>query len=301
MQDLAFAAGLPRESMPLIDLHSHSHHSDGSLSPSALVARARERGVSMLALTDHDSVQGVPEAQAAAAGTELAVVPGLELSTLWRKQNVHVVGLNVDIRNPALTVALAVQAGARGRRALQIAERLDARLRIETADEGSYAGALALAGHPDTISRSHFARWLLDTKRITSLQQAFDRYLGQGKAADVPIPWMDMPTAISLIREAGGHAVLAHPGRYAMSRTRLRELIAEFKVSGGEALEVATATEKPDIVRYLGELCRQHGLAASQGSDYHGGHMPWIDLGRFPPLPEGCQPVWRLWEDRAGA
>jgi predicted metal-dependent phosphoesterase TrpH len=153
------------------------------------------------------------------------------------------------------------------------------------------------------MSRTHFAQWLLAGGHVGSMQGAFDKYLGNGKPADVPMPWVDLPEAVSLIRESGGTAVLAHPGRYPLTRTKLRSLIGVFAEAGGEAMEVATATEKPDMVRYLGQLAVQSGLEASQGSDFHGPHMPWIHLGRFPVLPPGCQPVWRRWisaEDEPG-
>lgn len=285
--------------MGTIDLHCHSYFSDGSMSPADLVARAAEKGVLSLALTDHDSVRGLDEAFIAAQAHGVELIPGVEISTLWQtKQNIHIVGLQVDREHPALVAALAKQAGARALRAQQIAQKLDAKLKIPAEAEGSYSAVLALAGNADSISRTHFAQWLLEQKYTTNMQQAFDRYLGQGKPADVPIPWMGIAEAINIIKAAGGYAVLAHPGRYSMSRTKLRLLIAEFKALGGDALEVATATEKPDIVRYLGQLAQQNELYASQGSDFHGAHMPWIELGRFPKLPEGCKPVWELWESQ---
>jgi len=259
--------------MPVIDLHSHSRYSDGALSPAALVARAHERGVTVLALTDHDSVRGVPEAMAAAQVLGMEMIPA------------------VEIEEPGLQDALGLQAGARGLRARHIAERFD-----KLGLAGSYEAVLALAGDPDSIGRAHFAQWLLGIGRVNTMQQAFDRYLGQGKPADVALPWMPLEAAVAVIRAAGGHAVLAHPGRYDMTRTKLRELITAFKAVGGVALEVATATEKPDIVRYLGQLTTQFDLYASQGSDFHGAHMPWIELGRFPPLPPECRPVWQLWQ-----
>lgn len=282
--------------MPAIDLHSHSFYSDGTLSPAELVARAHAKGVQVLALTDHDSVHGVAEASTAAQELGLTIVPAVELSAVWRHWTIHVVGLGLDIAQPALTEALALQAGARGRRARQIAERLEA-LRMP----GSYEAVLAMAKDADSISRAHFAQWLVETGRVTGMQQAFDRYLGQGKKADVPMPWMSLEEAVALINGAGGHAVLAHPGRYSITRTKLRELIQAFKQAGGEAMEVATATEKPDIIRYLGQLSQQFGLHASQGSDYHGSQMPWIELGRFAELPAGCRPVWELWQGCSSA
>lgn len=277
--------------MPVVDLHTHSHCSDGALAPAELVRQAALAGVRVLALTDHDSTAGVAEAAAAAAGQGMRLLPGLELSTMWRGQSVHVVGLGVDVRHEGLVTGLDRQANARGERAGRIAERLE---KLNVA--GAYEGALALAGHePNRISRTHFAQWLLAQGRVGSMQGAFDKYLGNGRPADVPMPWVELPEAVSLIREAGGTAVLAHPGRYPLTRTKLRSLIGAFAEAGGEAMEVATATEKPDMIRYLGQLAVQAGLEASQGSDFHGPHMPWVHLGRFPSLPAECRPVWRRW------
>lgn len=283
--------------MPVVDLHTHSLCSDGALSPADLVARAHAAGVQVLALTDHDSVTGVPEAAQAASELGMQLLPGLELSTLWKGFSIHIVGLGVDIHHPGLMSGLARQADARGERARAIADRLEKARR-----PGAYEAALVLAGNvPNRISRTHFAQWLVQTGAVTSMQGAFDKYLGNGKPADVPMPWVDLPTAVSLIRESGGTAVLAHPGRYPLTRTKLRTLIGLFVDAGGEAMEVATATEKPDMIRYLGQLSIQFGLEASQGSDFHGPHIPWIQLGRFPALPVECRPVWRRWvtEDMA--
>lgn len=278
--------------MPAVDLHTHSFCSDGALSPTDLVLRASASGVKVLALTDHDSVAGVIEASAVAAGQGMRLLPGLELSTLWNGGSVHIVGLGVDIAHPALVDGLALQAAARGERAKAIAARLEEKSRLP----GAYEAVLALAGNePDRISRTHFAQWLVAEGKVGSMQAAFDKYLGSGKPADVPMPWLALPEAIALIRNAGGTAVLAHPGRYPLSRTKMRALIMAFAAEGGEAMEVATATEKPDMVRYLGQLSVQYGLEASQGSDFHGPHIPWIQLGRFPVLPAECRPVWRRW------
>jgi predicted metal-dependent phosphoesterase TrpH len=277
--------------MPEIDLHMHSLCSDGALSPRELVAQAALAGVQVLALTDHDSVAGVEEAGLAAVELGLRLLPGLELSARWKGFSIHVVGLGVDIRHPVLVEGLARQSGARGERARQIAERLE-KHRIT----GAYAGALELAGgEPDRLSRTHFAQWLLAQGRVGSMQGAFDKYLGNGKLADVPMPWLELADAVALIRAAGGTAVLAHPGRYSLTRTKLRTLITAFAEAGGEAMEVATATETPEMIRYLAQLSVQSGLEASQGSDFHGPHMPWVKLGRFPVLPPECRPVWWRW------
>lgn len=278
--------------MPAVDLHTHSFCSDGALSPTDLVLRAAAAGVKVLALTDHDSVAGVAEASSVAASQGMQLLPGLELSTIWNGTSVHVVGLGVDIAHQTLVDGLILQARARGERARAIALKLEEKSRLP----GAYEAALALAGNePDRISRTHFAQWLVAEGKVTSMQGAFDKYLGSGKPADVPMPWVGLSEAVAMIRRAGGTAVLAHPGRYPLSRTKMRALILAFAAEGGEAMEVATATEKPDMVRYLGQLSVQYGLEASQGSDFHGPHIPWVQLGRFPVLPAECRPVWRRW------
>lgn len=276
--------------MPVIDLHTHSTCSDGSLRPAELVALAVRNGVDVLALTDHDSVAGLAEATAAADAAEIRLVPGIELSAIWKQYNIHVVGLNIRPDHAGLVAGLARQAEARGLRARQIGERL-----AERGMPGAYEGALALASSPEAISRTHFSQWLFAQGHVGSIQQAFDRWLGPGKPGAVPMPWASLAEVVGWIREAGGQAVLAHPGRYSMSRTRLRELLVAFVDAGGEAMEVATATEKPDMIQYLARLSVQLGLTASQGSDYHGQPAPWIALGRFPALPTICTPVWSSW------
>lgn len=276
--------------MPAIDLHSHSRYSDGSLSPTELVALAAKAGVKALALTDHDSVSGVPEAQVAADQHGITLIPGVEISAAWGVHNVHIVGLQVDIHHPVLVAGLAQQAGARERRAIEIGQRLEA-----LGLTGAYAGALALAREPASISRTHYGQWLFASGHVSTVQQGFDRYLGPRKPASVPMPWASLEDTVSWILQAGGVPVLAHPGRYPLSRTKMREMMSAFQAAGGVAIEVATATEKPDMVKYLGQLAQQRGLAASQGSDYHGKPAPWIALGRFPSLPKDCEPVWQRW------
>lgn len=277
--------------MSRIDLHCHSHFSDGSLSPTDLVAMAARNNVSVLALTDHDSVDGIPEAQQAAKTHGINLITGVEISAAWHPYNIHVVGLNVDIHHPTLVAGLAMQASARARRAQAIADKLE-----KLGMPGAYEGALALAKTPESISRTHFGQWLFEQKHVTTVQQGFDRFLSAGKPAGVPMPWASLDETVAWINAAGGVAVLAHPGRYKMTRSKMRLLIQAFKQAGGRAIEVATATEQPDMVRYLGQLAQQYQLAASQGSDYHGKPTPWITLGSYPKLPEQCQPVWQLWQ-----
>lgn len=279
--------------MPAIDLHSHSHYSDGSLSPSALCRLAAERGVTALALTDHDSVRGLAEAAVAAAEVGLRLVPGVEISAMAGPTLVHVLGLDINASDPVLNERLRLQAGARGRRARLIAEKLAS---LGLGD--SWDAVLAAAdGDADRVGRTHFARWLVESGHARSLQQAFNRYLANGKPAAVPIPWAGMEEAIRWVREAGGVAVLAHPSRYGLSQTRLRALLQTFRELGGQGMEVSSGTDKPHVVQQLGALACRFDLHASQGSDYHGGHMPWLRLGQFPPLPATCRPVWELFAE----
>lgn len=276
--------------MPAIDLHSHSQFSDGSLSPTDLVLLAAKAGVRAIALTDHDSTDGISEAQVAADRAGITLIPGVEISAIWGVHTIHVVGLQVAVDNAQLREGLARQAGARAERGRQIGARLEA-----LGLAGAYAGTLALASSADAVSRTHFAQWLYGNGHVTSIQQSFDRYLGPRKPASVPMPWATLADTIGWIHAAGGVAVLAHPGRYDLTRTKMRSLITDFKAAGGDAMEVATATEKPDMVRYLGVLSQQFELLASQGSDYHGKPAPWIAMGRFPTLPKDCTPVWTAW------
>ncbi|HEX5277860.1 MAG TPA: PHP domain-containing protein [Fluviicoccus sp.] len=276
--------------MPTIDLHSHSLYSDGSLSPSDLFSLAAERGIEALALTDHDSIAGLPEARAAALANGLRLVPGVEISALWGKTLVHVLGLAIDDASPELCRHLREQAGARGRRARLIADRLQ-----ELGQGDSWPVVLeAASGDADRVGRTHFARYLLATGRVRNLQQAFNKFLAEGKPAAVPIPWVGLTEAVAWIRSAGGVPVLAHPSRYGLSQTRLRLLLQEFREAGGLGMEVSSGSEKPNVVQQLAALAQRFGLHASQGSDYHGAHMPWLKLGVFPDLPKGCRPVWEL-------
>ena len=276
--------------MPAIDLHSHSLYSDGSLAPGDLCRLAADRGVEILALTDHDSIRGLPEAAAAAAACGLRLINGVEISAMWGNTLVHVLGLNVDICNTALQENLNTQAGARGKRARLIADRLTALGKGE-----SWEFVLAAAeGDADRVGRTHFARYLMDAGHVRNLQQAFTRFLGDGKPAAVPIPWVSLQTAIAWILESGGVPVLAHPSRYGISQTKLRALLQDFRDAGGVGMEVSSGAEKPNVVQQLAALAVRFDLRASQGSDYHGAHMPWLKLGVFPDLPKTCRPVWEL-------
>lgn len=271
----------------IADLHAHSNRSDGTLSPAAVVARARERGVTMLALTDHDSTDGLAEAAQAARGQGIELVNGVELSCRWQGTDVHVVGLAIDpVR---LAGGLAAQQAARAARAQRIAERL------QRAGAGEHlAAACALAGS-DHPGRPHFARALVAAGVVRDEEHAFNRYLRQGQAAYVPTDWVGVSGAVAWIRAAGGVAVIAHPARYRLTRTRLRRLVAEFAAAGGQALEVKLPGQQPSQVEAMVRLADEFGLAGSVASDFHGPGSPWADLGAAGSLPPGARPVWELW------
>lgn len=268
------------------DLHSHSRASDGTLTPTELVRRAHAQGVGALALTDHDVTDGLDEAGREAGALGLALVPGVEVSVTWGHQTVHIVGLNIDPEEPALAAGLRRLQEFRQWRCEEIARRLDKR-----GIGGALEGARALASGR-VVSRTHFARFLVDTGRAPSVRDVFKRYLVQGKPGHVPGQWAALEEAVGWIRAAGGQAVLAHPARYRLTATRRRQLAGEFRECGGEGIEVVSGSHSRDDVANMAELARRIGLYASRGSDYHGPEQPYIELGRLAPLPEGCEAIW---------
>lgn len=272
------------------DLHCHSTASDGELSPAALVEYAVKNGVEVLALTDHDVTDGLAEAAAAARRRGLDFVTGVEISVSWDKHLLHIVGLDFDVNDAALQQGLAELRQQRGARATEMAGRLD-RLGFD----GSLDGARRYA-NGRILSRTHFARHLHASGHVKTMQEAFDRYLGAGKPAYVKTEWTSLGKAVEWITAAGGQAVIAHPGRYKLSATKLRRLIEEFKAVGGRALEVISGNQDRNTTRNLADYARRYELYASLGSDYHGPSQAWCHMGRLPPLPEGCEPIWRLWQ-----
>ncbi|MBQ4768203.1 PHP domain-containing protein [Pectobacterium versatile] len=277
----------PISSFPLYDLHSHTTASDGLLTPTALVSRAVDMRVSVLAITDHDTTAGLDEAQNAIAqqGLPLRLIPGVEISTLWENHEIHIVGLGMDIAHPALTGLLQQQAECRQNRAEQIAARLE-KNRIPDALAG--AQRLATGGQ---ITRAHFARYLIELGIAANMNQVFKKYLAKGKIGYVPPQWCTIPQAIEAIHQSGGMSVLAHPGRYDLTAKWLKRLLATFAESGGIAMEVAQCQQAPDERTQLGRYARDFNLMASQGSDFH---LPcaWIELGRKLWLPADVEPVW---------
>ncbi len=274
------------------DLHSHSLASDGTLSPSELVAHARRCGVAVMALTDHDETGGIDEAQLAAREQGLQLVPGVEVSVTWQGQTLHVVGLGIDHHNEALLQGLKGLREYREWRAREIGRRLEKR-RIP----GAYEGALSYA-RGRIISRTHFAHFLADNGYAASVRDVFRHYLKRNKPGHVPGRWAEMEQALGWITGAGGQAVLAHPARYDLSATKRRRMLGEFVECGGEGIEVVSGSHSRDDVFQTAKYARDFGLLASVGSDYHGPENPWVEMGRLQPLPDGCRPIWETWEEQ---
>jgi len=275
---------------PQYDLHCHSTASDGVLTPDALVRRAAERGVDVLALTDHDEVSGLAEAAATASALGLRFVPGTELSVSWRDVTLHIVGLRIDPASAPLRDGMRKIRAGRRERGMLMGESL-----AGCGIPGAYEGALAFAANEDMLSRTHFARFLVESGQCRDVREVFKRYLTPGKPGYVEHVWASLRDAIGLIHAAGGQAVLAHPGRYKVSRGALRELLTEFKNEGGDAIEVLTSSHTEAQSReFVGHALR-FGFLASCGSDFHGPGESWLDFGELPPLPEALTPVWRDW------
>jgi len=272
------------------DLHCHSNVSDGVLSPASLAARAKARGVDVWALTDHDEIGGIAEARAAAAALDLPFVPGVEISVTWAGQTVHIVGLHIDERNPSLLAGLASTRSGRELRAREIAAQLAA-----AGIPDAYEGALAYAGNPDLISRTHFARCIIDRGICRDVPSVFRNYLIEGKPGYVPHRWATLPQSVEWIRAAGGIPVIAHPGRYNFDAMAYDALFTEFRDLGGVAIEVVTGSHTPDQYGEYARVAQRYGFLASRGSDFHGPGESRIDLGQLPPLPASVKPVWHDW------
>ena len=276
--------------MPRYDLHAHSTYSDGLLAPAALVARAAARGVDVLALTDHDDTGGLAEAAAAADACGLTLVAGAELSVSWEVHTIHVVALAIDPANRVLDDGLAAIRSGRDARAQRIAESL-ARAGIP----GAYEGARRYVTSERLISRSHFARFLVEAGHAREVKDVFRKYLTVGKPGYVAHAWASLPDAVAWIHAAGGLAVLAHPGRYKVTATGMRRMLSDFRAAGGDAIEVLSPSHTAAQCAEYATHARTFGFLASAGTDYHGPGESWLDLGDLPELPAGVVPVWSRW------
>ncbi len=275
------------------DLHCHSVISDGTLTPEALAERARANGVELWALTDHDEIGGQHRAMAAARAQGLKYLTGTEISITFASQTVHIVGLGFDPDNEQLKQGLAQTRGGRGQRAQEMSDGLAA-----VGIKGAYKGALKFVGNPELISRTHFARFLVESGVCKETNEVFRKYLTEGKPGFVPHRWASLGDAVTWITQAGGVAVIAHPARNKFSANEEYALFSEFKTHGGQGVEVVTGSHTPaEYVKYAATAV-EFGLAASRGSDFHSPDESHTDLGTLPYLPGALTPVWSLLADR---
>ena len=272
------------------DLHSHSTRSDGLLAPAELVERAAIRGVTALALTDHDDTSGLEEAGAAAAEQGVELIKGVEISVTWEGHTIHVVGLYIDPSGAELAEGLRALRSGRSRRASVMAAELE-----KLGMRGALEGARRHARNPELVGRAHFARFLVQHGYARDVQSVFRNYLAPGKPGYVPHQWTTLELAVRWIGASGGMAVLAHPGRYPLGTPQQEALLGEFRDAGGAGLEVVSGSHTPEQFRVYARYAGRFGLLASSGSDFHGPREGRYDLGALPALPAGCTPIWRDW------
>ncbi len=274
----------------IYDLHSHTTYSDGTLSPTQLVMRASEMGVNVLALTDHDETNGLAEAQTKANELSLTLIHGVEISSSWgNNQTIHIVGLNIDYHNEALQKGLENIRQERTRRAKKIADKM------EKAGLPNVWQEIVEIYQFEALTRTHFARYLLDKNQVKDIQQAFKKWLGHNGKAYVSGHWAPMHEAIKWIVDAGGQAVIAHPVRYGMTNRKLEKLVVDFKAAGGVGIEVIGNRYSADERAAMSSLARRFDLLASVGSDFHAPGNPYVELGRNLGLPEHVKPIWNDW------
>ena len=274
-----------------IDLHCHSTVSDGLLSPQDLVAHAAKNGVKVLALTDHDDVGGLATARQAAIEHGIHFVNGVEISATWKKRTLHIVGLKFDADNLALKTALDLVRIGRDERAQQMSIGL-----AKAGIDGAYEGAKAIAKQ-SILTRSHFAQFLAQNGHAKDVKSVFKKFLVKGKPGFVDSQWMDLESAVRLIVDAGGQAVIAHPGRYDLGMVNMHLLMHEFRMLGGAAIEVVTGSHQPPQYQQFATIAHRFSLKASLGSDYHGAGLSYMGMGQVPELPAGCVPVWDDWPE----
>ncbi|MDN3679910.1 PHP domain-containing protein [Vibrio tapetis subsp. quintayensis] len=273
-----------------IDLHSHTTASDGRFTPTHLIDRALDFDLEVLAITDHDTTDGLAEAHAYIKENELPIqlIDGIEISTLWQNKDIHIVGLNIDVNCPALLELIEQQKQRRTERSELMAQRLE-----KVTREGVLEEVRAIAGDA-SVTRAHFAKWLVDNGYAKNMQQVFKKYLTRNNPGYVPPFWCSMSEAVDAIHQAGGLAVLAHPGRYGLTAKWVKRLLTSFSEAGGDGMEVAQPQQAQQERRTLADYAIQYKLLASQGSDFHY-RSPWMELGRNLWLPSGVEPVWKDW------
>ncbi|WP_343074974.1 PHP domain-containing protein [sulfur-oxidizing endosymbiont of Gigantopelta aegis] len=271
-----------------IDLHTHSTASDGRLAPADLVARAAEFGVEVLALTDHDGTDGLDEARQSADELGIRFINGIELSVTWDKRTVHIVGLNIDPEYVPLKAGIQGLQDFRETRAVEMAEKLE-----KSGIKGAYEGAKRQSGG-NMLGRMHFANFLVEAGYSKNVRSVFKHYLVNNKPGHVTGDWASLEDVVSWITGSGGVAVIAHPARYKLTRTKLRKLLKDFVTAGGQAIEVVSGSHDVNEMKTMACHADDFDLYASSGSDFHDPAFPWIKLGRLPELPAKCKPVWDL-------
>jgi predicted metal-dependent phosphoesterase TrpH len=270
------------------DLHCHSTASDGSLTPTELVQRAKNNGVTNLSLTDHDTTAGIIEAQTTADKIGIKLIPGVELSANWENKTLHIIGLNIKPDAPKLSQGIENLQATRTERAEKISMKL-AKKNID----GALEAVKTLAGK-GMITRLHFANFLVANHHVPTQQKAFDKFLGKGKPAFVTTQWPELEKTVSWILESGGIPIIAHPLRYKLSANWMKRLLLAFKDMGGEAIEVVTGRSNAEEIYVSGKYAKKFGLAGSIGSDFHSPDNVWVELGRLAELPSDINPVWNL-------
>lgn len=274
-----------------IDLHCHSNISDGVLTPAQLVERAAMRGVEILALTDHDDIAGLAEAQQMAETKSITFINGVEISVSWRSRTLHIIGLDIDPTYAPLVEGLEGIRTGRAQRAKNIAVELQ-----KIGIQGSLEGAYAHVGKRGLIGRTHFARFLVEQGYAKDVKSVFKKYLVKGKPGYTAHEWATLSDAVNWIRNSGGQAVIAHPARYDLGKNVLNDLLDDFCALGGSGLEVVTSSHTPEQMKHFAQHAKNRNLLASCGSDFHGPGESYFDLGRLPEFPHGCTPVWHHWK-----
>lgn len=279
------------------DLHSHSTVSDGTLTPTELILRAHDKAVELFALTDHDATEGLHEAANAASKVGMKFVPGIELSVTWSYQTIHIVGLGINPDDPTLNQGLKVLREFREARGVKIAQKLE-----KAGFENVLEGARKYS-NGEILSRTHFAQYIVEQGKAKDIRQVFKRYLVNGKPGYVSGQWASLEEALSWIHGAGGLAVIAHPARYKISATRLRQLIIEFKELGGVGFEAISGSHSPDEEQRMTQLANQFELYISKGSDFHSPENIYRELGQMQDVQAGSMPLWQSmeWKQRIGA